>query len=136
MTTADTVAKLNRLLAIHQGSLANYLKDAAPWDKQGQVGDVLREMVASHERTADRLGSLILQLGGRTEKGHFPMRFTALNDLACSYLVKKLIDHQKRDIASIAELTGQIDDAYARELAEECLGAAKAHLDSLQEAAG
>ena len=137
MNPVDDVSQLNQLLSVHQDSLANYLRDAAPWGAKDEAAfEVIREIVASNEHTSERLTGLIIQRGGRPATPHFPMRFTAYNDLSCEFLLRKLTEHQQRDAETIAGIVGGLKDSYAREIAEGALGAAKAHLDSLREAAG
>lgn len=95
---------------------------------------VLRLMAADQLKTVDRLAGLILELGGRVQMGEFPMDFTSLHDLNVDYLLQRVVAGHKRDIAAIEECVDELRLApLARALAEESLGAAKGHLDSLQE---
>ena len=49
-------------------------------------------------------------------------------------LLHPLIEHQQIDVERIARCVAELhDDRPARVLAEEALGAAKAHLESLEE---
>lgn len=136
MASMTTVDVLNRLYAIHQRSLPIYLSYAKPWslgDDDRALG-VLAEIVADQKLTIDRFATLILDHNGDVEPGEFPMSFTGLHDLSVDYLVQQMIEHQQRDIAAIERSVGQLRMApLAKALAEESLGAAKAHLDSLVE---
>ena len=86
------------------------------------------------ERIADQLGEMILNNGGEVLPGEFPIEFTGLHDLSAAYLLGIIIDHQEKDIAAIQDCVNQLEaDPFAQALAEESLGAAKGHLDSLQE---
>ena len=50
--------------------------------------------------------------------------------------MNKLIERQKKTIALIDQLTGQLNLApYAQAVAKEALGQAKGHLENLQEVA-
>ncbi len=61
------------------------------------------------------------------------MGFTDLHDLSLDYLVSRLIRCQQQDIAVIAACVPQLATAPAAQtLAEEALGAARAHLEALE----
>lgn len=134
----DVLAILNRLLVLHHRSLPAYLGWAQPWRKPGQqrAHETLQQIVQDQARTVDRLGSMILQGRGELEYGEFPIQFTGLNDLSFDYLLGRMITHQREMIAEINDLVSQLAcDPLAQALAQECLGQAKAHLESLEELA-
>ena len=95
-------------------------------------------MIAADQRAlAQRVAEAIAERKGQIEPGHFPLEFTAINDLALGYLVRRAIDYQKRDVEAIGECV----EALAGEpsllpLAEEILGDARGHLETLEEMAG
>jgi len=136
MSSSDTINVLNRLVVIHHRSLPVYLSYASPTWRRGDeraretlavIADDARDMV-------DRLGEMIMDEGGTVEYGAFPMRFTALHDLSFDYLLDRLIDYQQRTITVIESCVAELLHApLARALAEEALGAAKGHLESLEE---
>ena len=83
---------------------------------------------------ADRIGKMIIEYGGNLTLGKYPTRFTALHDLSSRFMLAELIRYQQRTIEAIEQLTPQLPRAsIAQSLAQECLGVAKAHLDSLRE---
>jgi hypothetical protein len=135
-------AALNRLLAIHYRSLPMYLHCAWPWTRPAdegsrdqQIAETLRHVVADQQRFVERISDALLDEGADIDPGAFPMEYTDLHDLSIEFLGKQLIDRQRRDIASIASCVRELaDDPYLKSLAEEALGAAKGHLDSLVEA--
>ena len=132
----SSVALLNRLITVHGRSLAVYLASAVPWlrDSQGDAAEVLRVISDDHQRTTDRLAELIIDAGGRIELGGFPMAFTSYHDLSLDYLLTKLISHQQQDIVEIQDVVDAAPKGtLVREIAEEALGAAKGHLESLRE---
>ena len=136
MNATEINSTLNRLRIIHTRSFAAYLYYAAPWIRKGFHGaaDVLALMGSELERIADQLGEMILNNGGEIIPGEFPIEFTGLHDLSVDYLLGIIIDHQEKDIATIQDCVNQLEaDPFAQALAEESLGAAKGHLDSLQE---
>lgn len=136
MTTADPNAVLNRLLILHHRSLPMYLSYALPYPTRGddKARDVLKHIVASQKEMVDRIGSLLVEREVDVTHGEFPIYFTGLHDLSLEYLVRRMIADQRRDIAEIEKCAEQLsDDPYGKALAEEALGAAKAHLDALEE---
>ena len=136
MNATETNSTLNRLRIIHTRSFAAYVYYAAPWILKGfhGVADVLEIMGSEVERIADHVGEMILSNGGQLIAGEFPIEFTGLHDLSVDYLLGVIIEHQEKDIVAIQECVNQLDaNPLGQALAEEALGAAKGHLDSLQE---
>ena len=136
MSSAVTNNVLNHLLILHTRSLPMYLSFAPPYCLRGEerAREALQHIVADHKAMVDRLGNMILDNNGTIQHGEYPMWFTGLNDLSYAYVVQQMIDLQKRDIAVIEDCLAQPElDPMARALAEEALGAAKGHLESLQE---
>ena len=141
MRRANTIDILNELLVVHHRSLPMYLSYAVPWAPTAPNGTrniaaVLDRLVADQKRYASKLAEAILARGGRIETGGFPMEFTDLHLLSLDYLLNEMVKYQRRDIAKIERAVELLrDDPLARELAEEALGNAKGHLDSLEECA-
>ncbi|MCH8840898.1 MAG: hypothetical protein IH831_09560 [Planctomycetes bacterium] len=68
--------------------------------------------------------------------GEFPMEFTDMHDLGIDYLVNVAIAYQQQDIDAIGRLIEDLQSApAAKSLAEESLGMAKGHLESLRDLA-
>ncbi len=132
----DTAAILNRLLALHYRSLAEYLISATPFRMPGDSAamQVLRGMESDHQRTAERFAAIVLEHGGSITPGRYPMKYTAWHDLDLDFLVARLIEDQTARIKTIGECVNGLSQApYARAAAEEALGLAKGHLESLRE---
>ena len=128
-----------RAFATQYRSLPMYLVYAAPYTGRGSEPALaaLRHIVADQEQMAQRIGDLLVQNFGRIESVGFPMEYTALHDLALEYLVKRTVAAQGRDIRTLEGcVVDAAEDAAARSLCEEALGAARAHLDSLEELVG
>jgi len=138
MNSLDTKAVLNRLLVLHSRSLPVYLNQAMPWLHRNSAAaqEVLQSIAADHEATADRFGAMIVAEGGAPTFGEFALRYTALHDLALDYLVLRMIEYEKLLIPRISECADLLRMAPAAQAAAlESLGAAKAHLQSLEEVA-
>ena len=138
MPTPSTIDILNRLYVLHHRSLAVYLHYAQPYrlSRDVRAATVLAHMAEDHNRTSDRLASMILDANGQVDPGEFPMSFTGLHDLSVDYLVKQLIDRQKKHIAACEKLADLLPLApYAQAAVREAVGEAKGHLDNLEELA-
>ena len=135
MTTVDI---LNRLLQVQNRSLLAYLAQASPFVDRAdrRAAEVLANMHANQQAMAARLADAVRERRGRVEGGTFPMDFTNLNFVALNRLLPELIQHQRRDISVIERCVAQLqNDPQARALAEEVLGAERAHLEQLEELA-
>ena len=131
-----TVNVLNHLLAIHNRSLPVYLQSARPY--VGQNGNealsVVDSIAAAHFAKVDRIGEMIIELGGVIRYGEFPHRFADWHDLSFGFLLGKLVELQRLDIDRIGKCVEWLDDSpQAKAIAQESLGEAKAHLESLEE---
>jgi hypothetical protein len=137
--TSETLLVLGRLSANLNRSLANYLSDAVPYfaGANNDVGTTLQLIVKNQRDMVERLNDLIVENGGAVENGHFPIHFSGLHDLGIDYLIDGLVSHQEATIVEIEKMRDELALApHARALAEETLGEAKGHLDSLLEIQG
>ena len=137
MNSSNTIEVLNRLVVIHHRSLGSYLSYAAPaWHRDDQdAKQELERIVADQQDIVDRIGETVVSNSGTVLYGSYPMDFTFYHDLSFEFLLKKLLEHQREDIVAIENCVGQLDGspATARSLAQESLGMAKGHLESLEE---
>jgi hypothetical protein len=97
----------------------------------------MQRIVEDQEQLGTRIGQHILEHYGPIELGSFPLDFPDTNNLAFDFLLGKLLACQKQDVATIERCVSQIGggDFEARALAEEALGSARGHLESLEELA-
>jgi hypothetical protein len=129
---------LNRLVVLHNRSLPMYLRYAVPWwgDRNGRAADLLAHVAADQADMVDRLGRMLIQDGGEVDNGEFPLVFTGLHDLSFDYLLEQMIEYQRRTIQAIEKCVEALPtNRMSRPLAQEALGMAKAHLDSMCETA-
>jgi hypothetical protein len=136
MNQSKTIDALNRLYVLHNRSLPLYLRDAGPWEREGdeRAKETLAHIIEDHLASVDRLGAMILDRDGAVEHGRFPMEFTGWHDLSFDFILRRLIDVQRLAIGAIESCVRQLDhDPEAKAVAEEILGQAKGHLESLQE---
>ncbi len=136
MASAETINALNRLYAIHYRSLPMYLGYAKPYALRGdeQARETLNHIVADQKAMVERIGEMILDMDAQMHEGEFPMEFTGYHDLTYDYLVQRMIDRQKIDIALIEQCADRLNtNPLAKALADEALGLAKGHLENLEE---
>ncbi len=138
MNQPTAIHLLNRLLGIVSRSFLQYLKYAKPYVPPGrkEVMEMLAAMVTDQDSMADRISQRIMDQRELPRTGEFPMGFTDMHDLDIDYLIRVAINCQRQDIVSIGQLVGELQLApAAKSLAEESLGMAKGHLQSLEELA-
>ncbi len=136
MNHVASIDSLNRILAVLNRSLPQYLADADPWTQAGdeQASQTLRRIVEDQRRDINRLAEFIIDRAAHVLPGQWPMEFTDLNVLSLDYLLREVVRHQRQNIAQIERCVSLLDnDAPARELAEEILGSEKAHLEALED---
>ena len=135
MSSKSTIEVLNRLLVLHTRSLPMYLSCAQPsWIRGDEAAqETLQSIVEDQRALAERIGEMLLEIGPVNE-GAFPTVYTAYHDLSFDFLLDRMIESQRRDIAAIERCIAQLTLVpMAKAIAEEALGAAKAHLEALQE---
>jgi hypothetical protein len=139
MPRPQSLDVLNRVLTTLYRSLPMYLEYAVPWTHHGDeraVATVLH-IIEDQKALCRRIGDYILEHHGRIDSGDYPLAFTSLNDVALDYLIGRLIESQRQDIQVLENCVAQLEhDARSRSLAEEALGAARGHLESLEELRG
>lgn len=134
--TLDTVFILNQLLAIHGSSLPIYLVSAPPHRQFGdeRAWECLRNIMEDQQAMVDKLADYIEELDGTPNRGEFPMDFTGMHDLSMDHILRTVMERQQCEMEWIEQLSSKLEaDPTAKALAQEALGAAKAHLQSLEE---
>jgi hypothetical protein len=139
MIATETVSVLNRLLHVLCRSLPMYLAEARPWSRPEHraAQKALDLLVADRHDDAMRVAEAIVERGGHPDPGVFPIEFSAMNDLAMDFLLRKVLEGQHADIAAIRQCAAELaGEPPFQELAEEILGNAKGHAEILGEIAG
>lgn len=133
MPTLDRTATLNRLLQIHYRSLPMYLASARPWVAPGheKAAEALDLVVADEKRMVEKISHELYAAQADIDLGEFPMTYTDLHDLSIDFLLKEVVESQRHDVAAIEDCVVAL---RGEPLAQEALGAAKGHLESLEEA--
>jgi hypothetical protein len=138
MSKLGTYQVLNRLLTILYRSLPMYLTYAHPWTHRGEEKALaaLQHIADEQKQMAGRIAQYILDHHGPIEMGEYPIDFLDMHDLSLEFLITRLVQCQKNDLAAIEQWVVELKaDRQATMLAEEALGAARAQLESLQELA-
>ena len=113
-----------------------YLRYAHPWTHRSDepAREVLEDIADDQRRWVERISDVLLAERAPIGRGEFPIEFTGIHDVSLDYLVGRLIDCQRADIETIAHCAAVLpENSTAKALAEEMLGAAKGHLQSLEE---
>jgi hypothetical protein len=134
--SSQTIAGLNRLSVLHSRSLPIYLQYTTPWVASGRedVTELLAQIAEDQQSVVGRIGSMILANHELVDAGEFPIDFTSLHDLSIDYLLGLLIDRQRAMIVESEQCVQELAaNAMAQAVAQEAVGSAKAHLDSLLE---
>ena len=137
MSRPAIIENLNHLVRLHNRSFPVYLASARPWTRgaaDDAASELLDTMVADHLETVESLGEIILDNEGTVALGEYPMAFTSKHDLSIEYLMRYVRELQGQMIEEIQGCVDRLaDDATAQAAAQEALGAAKGHLQSLNE---
>jgi len=136
MADKNTIELLSQMLVCHYRSLPMFLTEAAPWVHRGdeEASQVLMDIVASQKMMCQRLASEIQQRGGIVELGEYPIEFLDFHFLSLDYLLQRICEYQRKEIVYLGRSAEQLyADPTASAIAKEALGAARGHLESLEE---
>jgi len=129
-------APLRRFVAALESSLAMYVSDSGIWSYPGpeEMKFALADLVGDHKSLLDRAGTVLAEREVATPRTAYPLAFTAWHDLDLAYLVPRIIDGLKAQVAvldAVAATSG--DDATAAELAREAVATNRRHADRLEQ---
>jgi hypothetical protein len=136
MNQATLYPLLTQLLGILARSFPQYIRYSRPYVPPGSENTVetLQSIANDQDVLADRVRHMLTDAGAPLRSGEFPMEYTDTHDLGIDYQIHAAVEYQQQDIESIQVLIGQLQAfPAAKSLAEEALGMAKGHLESLQE---
>lgn len=113
-----------------------YLTSAPPHRQFGdeQGWETLQNIMDDQKLMIDKIADHVESLDGVPNHGEFPMEFTGMHDLSMDFVLKQSFERQKREVELIEQISSDLEPgSQAKALSQESLGAAKAHLLSLQE---
>lgn len=131
-----TIDALNRLLAIHYRSLPMYLTEAVPWTHLGdeRATAAVEDIVSSHKAIVVRLADEVQNRHEVVDPGDYPAEYTDLHFLSLDYLLIEILESLDLNIQSIQECVRRLeDDRVGKALAEEALGNARGHRQTIEE---
>lgn len=135
----EIVNLLNRLLGLLCKSFPQYLRWSRPFVPagRGEVMETIATIAADQDKLAERVSHIISDAGYLPRDGEFPMEFTDMHDLGIDFLINAAVAYQEQDVETISQLVERLQTAPAgKAVAEEALGMAKGHLDTLRELNG
>ena len=88
-----------------------YLGYASPTWLRGddRAREVLRQIAEDHQQAVDRFGEMVMEMGGAVQFGGFPMMYASYHDLGFDFLRGRLIEYQKRTIATLEQGIQQLE---------------------------
>lgn len=134
MAATDSIAALNRVLAVMLRSFPQYLRWSRPWVPAGHERELeaLEQIVNEQEAFAERVFDAIDELGGLPDTGEFPMEFTDTHDLAIDYMLREAVGYARQDVAQLENVAATPNLAPVAELlTREALRLSKRHLETL-----
>ena len=129
---------LSQLVAILETSPAMYVADSGIWSYPGDedLKLALADIVGDQRNVAERAAALLAEREVAPPQTGYPLSYTAWHDLDLVYLVTRLIEGMRRQVAAIDTLTAsRPDDAAVVELAGEAKATTLGHIDVLEQQA-
>ncbi len=136
MPQSNLAPILNKLLAVIGRSFPQYVRYARPYVPPGRemVLETICAICRDQDGLAERIGLMLAEKEFAVRPGGFSMEYTDTHDLGIDYLLSAAVKYQRQDIRVISQLVEQLQLFPAgKALAEEALGMAKGHLETLQE---
>lgn len=138
MEAAQKIAILNRLLQTLVRSLPQYLRlmwHEPPADPDGIVA-AITNLAVDQTFYSQRVARAISNLGAAPEGAPFSTRFGAMNDLSLPFLLSCVLEYHAHDTEVIRDCRDALTETPRLEaLAEEVLGNAFGHLETLRQLA-
>jgi hypothetical protein len=132
---SQTEGILEGIVRRESRSLLAYIGDAYPWATTGQTAALatLKGAVLAESSAVSAVGRFLVRQGLMPPfLGSYPASFTSCNFVALNYLLPRLINEERRLIATLAEDVSTIRDDGARAVLESLLGVKKKNLATLE----
>lgn len=132
---ADALA---HLVAVMESSPAMYLADSGIWSYPGDesLKLALADVVSGQRGIIDRAAGILAEREVAVPQTGYPLAYTAWHDLDLAFLLPRVIERMKGQIASLeAILVSGTSDAAALELAREAIASTRSHIDVLDQQA-
>jgi hypothetical protein len=132
---APTQALLQDVLRRESLSLLQYIRDAFPWTAVGEeeAWGQLRQLVDEDAAAITSLGHFLSRHKVPLPYvGQFPVDFTSINFVALDWVVPRLAEAQRREVATLEAEVPRAADPAARAALQELLEVKKRHLKLLE----
>ena len=132
---ADALA---HLVAVMESSPAMYLADSGIWSYPGDesLKLALADVVSGQRGIIDRAAGILAEREVAVPQTGYPLAYTAWHDLDLAFLLPRVIERMKGQVASLeAILASGTSDAAALELAREAIASTRSHIDVLDQQA-
>lgn len=129
---------LSHLVAILETSPVMYVADSGIWSYPGDedLKLALADIVGDQRNVAERAAAVLAEREVAPPQTGYPLSYTAWHDLELVYLLPRLIEGMRRQVAAIDTLVAaRPDDAAAMELATEAKATTLGHIDVLEQQA-
>ncbi len=136
MKSSELVKVLNRLSMIHNRSFPAFLLQSSSWVRGAadKPAEVLKRIAEANQAMVDRLGRDLYEHRAVADQGEFPMYYADWIDLSAAFTVSAAIDELRRDVDDINQCIEALEEEpMMLAVAQEALGEAKGHIDSLVE---
>jgi hypothetical protein len=127
---------LSQLVAILETSPAMYIADSGIWSYRGDedLKLALADIVADQRNVAERATAFLAEREVVLPQTGYPLSYTAWHDLDLAFLLPRLIEGMRRQVAAIDRLAvADSGDAAAMELAREAKATTLGHIDVLEQ---
>jgi len=135
VTDAASQGLLQAVLRRESLSLLQYIRDAFPWTAVGEeeAWARLRQVVGEDGQAVAELGRF---LAGRRIPlpyiGQFPVDFTSINFVALDWIVQRLAEAQRQEVAALEADVARAADPEARAALGRLLDVKRRHLPVLE----
>lgn len=131
------VDALSHLVTILEASPAMYLADSGIWSYPGDEGLklALADVVGDQRSIAERASALLAEREVPPPQTGYPLAYTAWHDLDLAFLLPRVIEGLRRQVAALEGVPATSGDAAAIELAREAAAATRGHIDVLEQQA-
>jgi hypothetical protein len=132
---APTQALLQDVFRREGLTLLQYIRDAFPWTAVGEeeAWGKLRQVVDEDTAAVTDLGRFLTRRRVPLPYvGQFPVEFTSINFVALDWVLARLADAQRREVATLEADVSRAADPEARAALQQLLDVKRRHLSVLE----
>jgi hypothetical protein len=132
---ADALATL---VSVMKSSPATYIADSGIWSYPGDetLKLALSDVVSGQRGIVDRAAGILAEREVAAPQTAYPLSYTAWHDLDLVFLLPRVIDGMKRQVARLEQIVSSATtDQAAVDLGREAIAATRSHVDVLEQQA-